>query len=368
MGFWHTGYIEHHESAGLGDDYKLAPPTYACVHCHASFSSVDELREHRFASHPLRRPVLFINGRELGTTRLRVAHPLAPKDVRVEACETAVLNGRSVRLIDLPRELSKVQSDVCHVVLTNAGVDAEFEIDIRVASARDLKGVEEQFGRLVRGRKLDLRAIEAFIGEASRYPTAISYCDGICSYLYGLLAKERAPDSSLPYEAYAGKFSAAAQELVAYDRPLARTVSGVIEFHFNHFRDAQRRVPRSRIGLVSAQMAGWIGNIRKPSVPAKGAIRVDAVEAMVTDLETERILDWSTQPVARVVEQSADIERYIRGPVSEYDKLKLHLLLAETYRAAGDMTRAKEHAKALRNLESMESWADALIGGTGERK
>ena len=183
-------------------------------------------------------PVMFLIGRELGTQPVRITRQLVPDDVRVEGCDRVVLNGRAIPVSRLPDTLAAHPADICRVVLSKSGVAAEFEIEIRVASENDLEGVERQFRRTATNRRLDLRAVDEFITASSGFRSAIGYCDGICAYLYGILAKERAPDSSISYEGYRGKFSRAAEELAAYDRPLARVIGSLVEFHFNHFRES----------------------------------------------------------------------------------------------------------------------------------
>src|SRR5689334_9460164 len=102
MGFWHTGYQEFHELTGL-ETWAPAPPTYHCAHCEAPFDCAEDVRIHRFASHPLRRPSLFVRGRELGTRPLRITQPLAAGDIRIDGCEQASLNGTEISVAALPR-------------------------------------------------------------------------------------------------------------------------------------------------------------------------------------------------------------------------------------------------------------------------
>jgi hypothetical protein len=99
-----------------------------------------------------------------------------------------ILSGSEIPVAALAPTLAGITSDVCRVVLSKSGVEAAFELDIRVASEMDLKGVEEQFMRTARGHRLDTRAVEEFIAEASGFGSAIGYCDGICAYLYGVSA------------------------------------------------------------------------------------------------------------------------------------------------------------------------------------
>lgn len=366
MGFWHTGYMEFHEPVGLDWHFKPRPPSYACSLCAREFSSEDALHKHRLEAHPLRRPALFIDGIELGARRLRVTQVLVPGAVRTENCAAATINGKNVAPNWIGNVLSEVRDDVCLVVLSKDGVDARFEIQIDVASTQDVTGVEQEFRMLVRNRRLDLRAIEEFIAATRPFKSAIGYCDGICSYLYGLLAKERAPDSSLPYEAYSARFSQAGEKLAMYDRPLGRAIGALIEFHFNHFRDAARLAPGTRVGSAADRYAAWLDGTKSSSVAMAGDERSTAVERMVTDLETEKILQWTMRNADDVVAQSAEIEGVLKQDLIQFDRVKLHMLLAETYRAAGDNGRALAHARSLRNLAAMEKWAEGLIRSAGE--
>lgn len=370
MGFWHTGYIEFHEPVGLEGEWKPVPVRLPCLHCGEVFASEDDLRKHRFEAHPLHRPVLFFNGRELGTQRVRVARPVLPAVVKVEGAERALLNGHEIAPAGLGRALAKVSNDVCQIVLSRYGVEAQFELEIRVASEPDLRGVEAQFKRMTAGRRLDMRAVEDFIAGASRFPSAIGYCDGLCAYLYGLLAKERAKDSSLPYEAYSARYAKAAEELSPYDRKLARTIGGLVEFHFNHFREAERLCPETRLGRAAERYSRWIYSRVDPLAASADTMDEEAaaLESLVTDWETERILVWANRPLADLAKDTREIELFLKRDLAEFDRVKLQMLLSETYAATGSAKLALNHARALRNLLAVEKWAEALIREVGENK
>ena len=77
MGFWHTGYMDFHEPVGLGDGYPPPTPVYACQMCSEEFPNPDDLRAHRFESHPLSRPVLLVRGVEVGSTPIHISRALA---------------------------------------------------------------------------------------------------------------------------------------------------------------------------------------------------------------------------------------------------------------------------------------------------
>ena len=146
MGFWHTGYSEFHEVEGLGTFVpNLLPPQLPCAHCAEVFTSLDDLRKHRFEYHPLRRPILFLQGRELGAHTVRIIRDLIDGDVHTDHCDRAVLNGKGIDLSSLPILLGKISSDVCRLTLSGAGISSEFTLEFRIASEKDLCGIEEQF-------------------------------------------------------------------------------------------------------------------------------------------------------------------------------------------------------------------------------
>lgn len=361
MGFWHTGYMEFHEPSGFGGPVVPLPPKHQCPQCGEVFESAADLSSHRFEAHPRPRPRMYVSGRELGAHPIRITRPLAPTDVEVQLCDQARLNGTLVPVSRLPSALASVTADVCRIVLSRAGVEATFELDVRIASDADLAGVEDEFRRVARGRRLDTRAIKDFIDAARRYDTAAGYYDGICAYLYGVLAKERSADSTLPYDQYIHKFSAAAEQLAAYDRPLARIIACLIEFHFNHFGDAARLWPGSRVGRVARRFADWLTSLHPEKQPAPAEASLSQLETLVTDLDSEQIVRWAGRPLSALATEAGAIEAFLRRGLAAYDEAKVHVLLGQIHAARGARAEAAEHAKALRNLPRFEGWADALI-------
>jgi hypothetical protein len=193
--------------------------------------------------------------------------PYRRQTIRVEHCECASINGGAVPLSRLSTMLAGTVSDVVRLTLEGRGVVAAFGLDFRITSDSDLEGVEEEFTRTAQARRLDTRPIDEFIGAATPFGTAIGYCDGICAYLYGVLAKERMGGTSLPYEAYGRKFSKAVEELAAYERPQAptiRTLGGIsLQPLWGHspVRDCQL-APRARsVSLPAVAHRGAIGTL-----------------------------------------------------------------------------------------------------------
>ena len=365
MGFWQTGYIEFHEPTGIEPSVAPEARLVFCDRCGKSFASRDERDDHRFQDHPLRNPVMIVQGRELGRQRIRISRTLAPSEVRIEFCDRAWLNDHAVPVSDLPRELADMsqRSEVSRVVLSKDDVETGFELEFLIASVTDLDSVEARFQKIVYGKRLESGVVDEFIGSKSRFDTAIGYCDGICSYLHGILAKERSPSSRLVYSDYERKFNRAAETLKGYDRPLARTIGSLIEFHFNHFEESSHLSPHSRVGAAARQYENWIRpapaghTVRPQEKPVIRRLRKDDPDGLLADKDTEKIMHWALWPMSALIAHVRDIESMLENPdLAEYDKAKLHVLLGKLHAQA-----ARSHAKELRGVPLFKTWAGDFI-------
>jgi hypothetical protein len=361
MGFWHTGYIEFHEPVGLDEAYTPEPIVYRCRHCDGTFTTSDELQVHRFESHAYERPLLFIHGLEIGTTPLRITRILQPDEVRAFRFDYARINGKQVAPNKLSEELARTTNDRVTVELVNAGVTARFDISFEIASDTDLAGVDNCFLAVARLGRLDLRAIEDFIFASCTFPSAIGYCDGICEYLYGVLAKERSPDSSLDYEAYREKFSRAADALKDFHRPLSQAIGALVAFHYNHFARSLELGGNLRVGIAAGRFERWLEGDVGGARAALSLSYNDSLEKLLTDFETERLISWSVARSEIILPQLQDIESILQQDIPEFDRAKLRILLAEIYSSQGDAQKAKPHVRELLNNPTLGHWAEHLI-------
>ncbi|HRQ76174.1 MAG TPA: hypothetical protein PK098_09680 [Phycisphaerales bacterium] len=362
MGFWHTGYMEFHEPVGLGDLAELPPEpvVYRCDRCGAVFESPTQLQTHRFEQHPVMRPMLFIRGAEVGNTPLRLIRPLSPNDIQTECATKAAINDEPVGIDLFAQRLSEIASGAVDISLTNDDFPQCFRIHFEIANPDDLEGVERCFLDAARSRRLDRRAIEHFIEAARRFPTAIAYCDGICEYFYGVLSKERNSETSLPTDAYREKFNRAAVALKDVPRTLAMTISALIAFHFNHFASAFDVCPHGRTSAASARMLHWLSG-DTDATDAQEAKQTDRLDGLLTDHDTERILRWIVESPESIVGQLEAIEAAVDDDLPELDRVKLRILLAETYVEVSRYPAAKRHARELLNNPTFGTWAGRLL-------
>lgn len=368
MGFWHTGYIEFHEATGLGG-YSAGPPQrvrFGCEHCTLDFSELEDLRRHRFEAHPLRQPALLIRGRPASALPLTIAMPLQEADILLEDVTHCTLNGDDLRPERLGAQLANKRHEYVEVVLSNSGVTTRCLLDFRIADSEHLAGVENAFMRMARDRVLNLDAVSRFSTECRDFATAMPYCDGLCHYLYGVMAKERSPDSGLRHDQYAERYQRASEALIGYERPLAHSVRAMVAFHFNHFHDAEllapegalKRAARAFTGLLEGKQ--WHG---EPVAVQSG----NAVENLLTDQDTLQVLVDASRNVAGLKEQVHDLLAHLRRAPQGYDRFKRLLLAAEALAAEGSDESRAEARKLARELVGQAaagSWAEQMLERT----
>lgn len=363
MGFWQTGYLEFHESVGLGDyRHQLLPVTFPCKHCGEVCQSVQELRQHRFESHPIRSPVLFLRGRELGRHRFPITRCLTEDDVKIIGCDQAFLNKKKVSVSDIPQKLADISSNYCELTLQKDDVVATFNLDFCIAHDDDLLGIEARIDEMRKAGKLDIRSLDKFASAKSEFKTAVGYCDGIYSYLLGIKIKKRDSDVSLPQNEYVKKYNNAVNKLAGYDRPLAKIIGGLIGFHFNHFKKPTYPSTGTQVERAARIYVAWMGD-KKINTGTISDGEFGALERSVIDRHTEQIVHWAIRPYSMLYDNVAEIESVLESGLEEYDKVKVKVLLAETYRDFGDDKNALRHAKALRNRpHPVGEWAESMIG------
>lgn len=367
MGFWHTGYAEFHEPAGL-ENYIYSPPPpvrYVCEHCAASFDDLEALRRHRFETHPLRQPALWLRGRAVGALPVTVLSALDPEDVVVEDTTRCVLNGQAVTIAELGSTLARMSREFVELELANSGAVTRCVLDFRIADEGHLALVEEAFLRMVRERTLTIDAVARFIQDCRSVEDAMPYCDGICHYLYGVMTKERSSDSGLPHGQYVERFVRASEELSGYNRALAHGIRALVAFHFNHFEEAELLAPegsalRHAAGAFAGLLQGLPWHYESAFSPSLGS----AVEDLLTDQDTLQVLTDASHGLVGLKERSDELLEHLRRASAGYDRLKRVLLACEALAEKEDQAShavARRLAREMAGKPDTRAWADAML-------
>lgn len=364
MGFWHTGYMEHHAY-----DYFSAtdvqPPVrikHLCPICSAEFETSEELSGHRIEGHPLSRPILLFRGREIGNTPIQITRRPSAEDFALGKSAKAFINQQSCPVEQVPEKLSVLTQETVNIrLLSNDNVEAQFEIGFSIATQEDIQGVEKCFKAFTEGKKLDRRSIDEFIQRAQPYQTAKYYYDGICQYLYGVLAKEKSSETDLAFEKYPEKFSLAVERLQDYNRPVSRAIIGIIAFNFNQFDDAAYVLePDTNIAHAANTFKDWLELNNSDWPQAEGK---NSWDALLSDKDTATLVQLLCDQRKKPETKLSEIQDNLVKLVSDYDRTKLKIMQAELARLTGDAELAKRTARELANFTGITKWANSLIEG-----
>jgi hypothetical protein len=276
--------------------------------------------------------------------------PLRPSDVSVEDATHCELNGQSLDPDTLGERLAALRHEFVKLTLRNAGATSHCELDFNIA----------------RDRVLSADSMSRFIRDCRELPSARAYWNGISEYLYGVMAKERAPDSGLKHEQYVERYLRASEELSGFDRPLAWSVRALIAFHFNHFEDAERWAPegalRHTAGAFLGLLQGLPWHFEAAFSPAPGG----AVEDLLTDQDTLQILADASHGLVDLKSRADDLVSHLerRANTTGYDQVKRTLLAGEALAAReeeGARAKARKLARELASKHDTSAWASALL-------
>lgn len=368
MGFWHTGYIEFHEVAGLPDDQKpdltsRAGPAFPCEICKNSFWSAEELARHRAGAHPRTRPMLFLRHSPALSTLNIVSMPLAAAEVSVGHASKVLLDGEDVDLSRLGMVLSGLQRDYCEITLEEGSIKSKFRIKFKIADPGDLREVNRAFLELTRRGELTTQRIGDFVSNTKRYETADRYIDGLVQYLFGRLAKQQSGGVHIPFEDYRERFNLALDSMRGFDTPLSRIVVGLINFSSNVFDgyDLLSRAPRLQAAMQ--YFSRVLSGPGKCQLEKKVAFSDAASARVPADEATENLIGWAHELLATgQIEDEGLLQKCLqdlRYPAD--DQFKLSVLLAEHSLLAGKFVAAREYARRYSDHPIFGRWADAVL-------
>ena len=343
MGFWHTGYLEHHEQVGLaasGTEAVLAP-VFRCDICFQEFPSERLLREHRFAGHPKRQPVLLYRGVPLGHRLHVFTSCLRAADLVMLDVSTVSVNGVNLSPSEAIEKLAATRRGRLQLVLDGASLSRELGFEFDVSDAGDVNGVTEALRALVRTGRLDHQSIGDFIARSDRFPSAGRLRAAIADYFFGVISKEGREESGDGID-YREKWNDALDRLSAMEHPVAIEIRSIINLHYNQFVVSACAASGGTVSTVAKRFARMLG---LQMAPASSSWQ--GCGDMFLDRDTSVICAWAAKDTLSNVAEVESMERFIQGRGTMLDKSKVRVLLAEHYVKVGDWRLADRHLQAM---------------------
>lgn len=361
MGFWARDHADLHDwwpDLWGGRPYFVEPaiPLLRCDLCAFTSRTAEGMERHHVDDHINPIPMLLYRGIRCGHSALTISSHTVPADWTPVAVTAASVNGERVSADDLPVRLSRQERRHLEVRLQGSRTSTEVRLHFDIAREDDLDGVETVLRDMVGLGRLDLRAIDELIQRTRRFRTAATYADGIATYLYGVLARERSPDSGLPHHEYRGKYDRAVELLRVIHRPVAQAIVGLVSFHYNQFDQLPMEAHGTRLGAVADRITRCLRGERLPAEPAVSSPSVD----MFSDRGTEQVLRWWAQSPSQLVRQLDGIEARAHD-ADLLDRVKLQVLAGEVWLHTPTPDRALAHAHDLRNSPIASRWSASLL-------
>jgi hypothetical protein len=335
--------------------------TYLCSICGSLFDSQDALFEHRFQNHPFKRPALMLGGIEITSPRQLIVKQLKSDEIAFANVIRCFVNGALVEAKYLVEMLATKRCGLCNIVLENDGVKSSYQLDFDVSEDAELKSVEQVFFEVFGSGILDLGRIDLFIDMTAKFKSTQRYVDGLSHYLYGILAKDQRGGTQLDHSDYNTKFNQALDILRLFDRHLAKTIVGVVNFNQNvfDFSDGLFAAPKAQIAMLRFHsfMTGLV-NTNKYLIPNTSV----GLRQIPLDFSTEKIYEWSLMSIDELLRERKDLEHSLKSQSwVANDKFKVQMLLAELLVAIEEFPAAIRIAGSLSNDTVFGPWAQRIL-------
>ena len=302
--------------------------SHRCPECAAEFLSEVDLGDHLTTEHPIPQPHLILGGIRVPRNWV-IRQPVDSTALQImNTTEVDIgINGaplRSASPTALRQILDGTREAVLELHLRTRGAFHRYDIRILVPEEEELRHLESEFMTRLARDDVTVSDVRRFDEAISVGPGAREYASALADYVYGMLAKDGAGQTTLPFAAFPDKLKRSLGILGAFERPLATAVASCIRFNLNDFRG-----PWSPCGVRAVDHAFRIFRQRAfagtpdstvPSPPENGIQHplcpVDAV----------------TQSLLRLVDAPAPLmvlrDMTLRHDLSDADRVKAYVLLA----------------------------------------
>ncbi|MTE14157.1 hypothetical protein [Nocardia aurantiaca] len=314
------------------------------------------LREHRFATHPVERPLLKHRDRPCGRARFTVRQLYGPLDWQVEHCIRAIVNGVAISPADLGEHLFSERGMV-KVELASEDAVSSYEFDIAIPAENDLNGMDRMLREVLEAGKVNAATISEFFEHTTMFLSATEYADAIADYLYWFAGRHSDIDQATA-DRHREKLKRASAVLRDFNRPVALTICSLISFYFNHFEDAARRAPHQLLGNLSTRMADLAATRTRPRPKAAVKGELSTLERALIDRRTADIIGLLRLPMTE--QTTVDIVEFTCAEADFYDTCKITLFTAEHHLASGD-PRATQVLHSAGRIGLPERWVNARL-------
>ena len=342
----------------IGSSITITAPIFYCSDCGAKFSTPAELSEHKVDHHPLRRPYMFLNKRELTQADTIIYERVCEDQIRLVNVQKIIMDEVNYdSQDDFITALINSQNGRRHIKLFYQGYPVDFNLIFEYLSEQDAAKVENLFYQTFTDSEISTDHVYRFDKLCRENCCLNKYAGGLGCYISGLLAKEWNPTSSLKFEDYPAKFGEALDKLIPLNRPLAQGIVSAIHFARNQFELLMNNAIVPQIYMTGQFMkTGIFSDYRFGET--------EALKKFPTDKLTEQLITFSTQGVKTRDSMVDDMESYMkRSLISDEDNSKAAMVLLAYYTNKRDKAKMESMHRKIQFNPHFSSVAKKILGG-----
>lgn len=349
MGFWHTGYLDPLLDGVDQGKYgpEQVPPL--CEFCGQVFSSLDQLRDHIFNTHPAGSPELVIAGRLAARQGETIRSSGLLTEILALDTTRATLNGQEIPTDGLSEAVAKAGNGRHKIILWRDRVMHQYVLDVDLADSDAVRAVDEMLKQFFASAELTVGSISALSVSCSKLKSAKSYLEGVVQYCFGVLAKDQRGDTDLSREDYVERFNLAAYALQGHSTLVARAIRTIIALDQNVFDTA----PAALDIPVLARSFDFFRQLTKggmPDIPEMPPADQSSGLRFPIDVANENFILLAFHDPTAGDEMVKALERWLASPSPlRNDRPKARILLGFWHILAGNMELARSVLRGLVN-------------------
>ena len=336
--------------------------SHLCPECYAEFSGEVDLGDHLTTEHPILQPHLLVGGTRVPANWV-IRQPLdtsAFQIMNATEVELGIDGGplRSTSAETFQKVLARTPDGILELLLRARGTSRRYEIRILIPDEEELRLVEGEFTAHLARNDVTVSDVRRFDEALSVGAGAREYASALADYVYGVLAKEGAGQTTLPFAGFPEKLKRSLAIVRGFERPLAAALASCIRFNLNDFRSAWKPC-----GVQMLDRAFWVFRQRAllrtfdsaPPSPRQTGLEVPLCPV---DTVTQTILDvvYTPTPVSALREMAS------RHDLSDEDRVKACVLLADE--VAGLKPEDAAACRAALTFDPIfAKWADRALRG-----
>ena len=256
--------------------------------------------------------------------------------------------------------LDRTRDGVLELHLRTRGAAQRYDIRILVPEEAELNRLESEFTTRLARNDVTVSDVRHFDETLSVGAGAREYASALADYVYGMLAKDGAGQTTLPFAAFPDKLKRSLGILGAFERPLATAVASCIRFNLNDFRSAWRscgvRTLDHAFQIFRQRALGRTCDSTPPS-PRQNEI---GHPLCPVDTVTQTILNLVNIPAP----VTALRDMTSRHDLSDEDRVKVYVLLVD--RVADVRPRDVAACRAALEYDPVfGEWAERILRGLG---